>query len=120
MSDTTERVAPTKQIIQIVRNWSDLFGFADEQSEVWLQQATAQAQEDAPDATEPEFALGIEYEDGEGNRYQPITVKEEGRTTNTSVIVRLGYNGRIWSLDERKTEAHSSAHRQQWRGTTAN
>jgi len=120
MSDTTERVAPTNQIIQLVRNWSELFGFADEQSRLWLQQATAQAQEEAEMATEPEFALGIEYEDGEGNRYQPIAVIEEGRTTNTSVIVRLGYNGRIWSLDERKTEAHSSAHRQQWRGTTAN
>ena len=121
MSDTTERVAPTKQIIQIVRNWSDLFGFADEQSEQWLQQAMAQAQaqEDAEMATEPEFALGIEYEDGDGNRFQKIAVKEKGRTTNTSVIVRLGYNGRIWSLDERKTEAHSSAHRQQWQGTTA-
>ena len=62
MSDTTERVAPTKQIIQILQNWSELFGFADEQSRLWLQQAMAQAQEDAEMATEPEFALGIEYE----------------------------------------------------------
>ena len=72
------------------------------------------------DVTEPEFALGNEYEDGKNNRFQSITVREKGRTTNTSVLVRLRYGGRIWSLDERKTEAHSSAHRQQWRGTTAN
>jgi len=47
MSDVTERVLPTNQIIQLVRNWSELFGFADEQSRLWLQQATAQAQEEA-------------------------------------------------------------------------
>ena len=71
------------------------------------------------DVTEPEFALGNEYEDGKNNRFQSITVREKGRKTNTCVIVRLGYNGRIISLDERKTEARSSALRQKWQGTDA-